>query len=439
MSQKALKGALVRNAYLTPYLSDTLKSLENMRGDNALLADTIWLEPEDGGPLKVSVLNPDTSPTNIAVDLLVQAEIGNVGEIESILATLNRLPFHQPSGLFFSRYSTDITSSVRDRDVSSIDNLHLAIALWTIKENYPATQFGAQAKRLFERMDFQIFYDRPSGLIGGNLHFENVDGGVWRKEKYNFDNFGSEARLLYSVGAALGLFHKEQNNKYFFERAVSALKIELVRTQQGDLLRLWDGSAFQLLFPKIFAGEENYSKQFRSMYQNYANYIIAEGERRDLPLPAGHSAGRVSKEEYRDKSGLTGLVSIQNNDLSDANLSRNWSGTVHIYAIFMTMTSTPEKLKSVLQKTEAIESGPNRLYAPGHGFMDGLHVEGPSAGEVVPAQLSLNQGMIALSILQLQAQDGMSASTRSLMKNPRVKKSLVQFYKLFDEKIGAEF
>ena len=128
---------------LSNYLSATLNSLEQMRGQNSLLVDTVWVENQGAGGVSVVVLNPDTSPTNIAVDLLIQAELEKADKVAAIVQTLEHLRYHQETGLYFSRYTTsDRESKVTDWSVSSIDNLHLALALWTIKEQYRQTDLG---------------------------------------------------------------------------------------------------------------------------------------------------------------------------------------------------------------------------------------------------------------------------------------------------------
>ncbi len=119
---------------------------------------------------------------------------------------------------------------------------------------------GTTAKQLFERMDFSIFYDEKSGLIGGNIKYEDKK---WTREEYNFSNLGSEARLIYSEGWALGLFKNFANDANFLSKALDSLNVEVHHSEVGDLLKLWDGSAFQLYFPKLFVNEEVYSDKMR--------------------------------------------------------------------------------------------------------------------------------------------------------------------------------
>ena len=67
--------------------------------------------------------------------------------------------------------------------------------------------------------------------------------------------------------------------------------------------------------------------------------------------------------------------------------------------------------------------------------MDGYHVKGPYKGQVVPVQISLNQGMIEMALSQMLSADGLSSSSRALMNNPIVNARLRFFYHLLDQKL----
>ena len=211
------------------FLSSTLKGFESLRGESGLVRDTVWIQSTGPQDFQVNTLNPDTSPTNIAVDLLIQAELLSrfdkktstailaTKNMTHIISVLEKISFHPSTGLFYTRYSTDNASTVRDPSVSSIDNLHLAMALWTLKEVFPNNNIGHRAERLFDRMNFSVYYDPSSGLIGGNLKYEN---GTWVREAYNFANLGSEARSLYGAGWALGLFRDQKNDPDFLKKSL---------------------------------------------------------------------------------------------------------------------------------------------------------------------------------------------------------------------------
>ena len=438
-------------ASVSRYLQTTLNSLSAMRGKNGLLRDAVWIKNNADKSFEIVTLNPDTSPTNMAVDLLIHTELLNqptqkvqaAKNLNRLLYILGQVDFHKPTGLFFSRYSSETKNPVlKDPSVSSIDNLHLAIALWTISETYPKTVLGDKALALFKRMDFSIYYDQDSGLIGGNLRKENDQ---WIRETYNFANLGSEARLLYSAGFSLGLFRSVKNENVFFDKVFSNIKLEIHQSQEGPLLKLWDGSAFQLFFPRIFANENLYSNKIDKLFTNDAEYMIEEGRRRNLMTPAAHSAIRVGTHEdiykgegsiYRDKGGDVSLVSSDNADVNEPTLRKLWDGAFAPYALVMAAAASPEKIMPELNRLEKIHSGSDYLYHQKLGWMEGMHVTGPQKGEVVASQLSLNQGMLALSLLQLNASDGLSASARAMNANIRVRNKMQKFYHYFDKKIS---
>lgn len=155
---------------------------------------------------------------------------------------------HPDTGLFFSWYSTDKNLRVINQDASSVDNIHLALPLWAVKEKLPTTDAGRRAARLFEKLDFSSFYDPASGLMGGNLKFQN---GAWELEKYRFDNAGSEARSIYSLTWALGLLRSKPDPS-FVSKTVDALKVETFTWQDGNQskknMRTWNAEPFNFFY-----------------------------------------------------------------------------------------------------------------------------------------------------------------------------------------------
>jgi hypothetical protein len=89
----------------------------------------------------------------------------------------------------------------------------------------------------------------------------------------------------------------------------------------------------------------------------------------------------------------------------------------------------------ILKTLEITQSGNDLLYRQGLGWMDGLHVTGTLMGQVVPAQLAINQGMVSLSLLQMLSPDGLGASGRAIFKNTKVRKRMKYAYKILEEKI----
>ena len=79
----------------------------------------------------------------------------------------------------------------------------------------------------------------------------------------------------------------------------------------------------------------------------------------------------------------------------------------------------------------------DRLYQPGLGWMDGYYVSGPHKGKVIPVLISLDQGMIALSIFSILSADGHHIGSKSLMANPKVHARLIRAYQSIDKKMAS--
>ncbi len=426
-------------------LNDTLASLEAMRGKNGLVVDTIGLKNKKGQWVAKNIME-STSPTNIAVDLLVLAESikafkgqGRRPVINQVLRTLQELEFHHESGLFFSRYEPNDGGRISDRSVSSIDNLHLALALKVLELEFPKSSISQQASQLFRRMDFSVFVDPTTHLIGGNLKWQESG---WVREAYNFSHFGSEGRLLYSLGWALNLFKKYDQSPNFFRKAFNHINFEFHKVGQRRLLKLWDGSAFQLYFPKMFIEESLYSKPLDHAYREMAEYMIREGRKRRLNFPAAHSATRAQWEKwgdgepaYKDKSGNISLTSRWNRDLDQPDLRSRWNTSFSPYAFFMASTTRSDFYQTIHAKNQRHQHSKGNLYVNSWGWMDSVFVDGPLRGEVIPVQLSLNQAMIALSLFSMTQGRNKTLSAQSFWNETVIRERLETFHRELNEKL----
>jgi len=442
-------------ARFSVYAEDTLQGLEKMRNpETGLIRDKILLSPAARGGTGTTILNNNTSATNIGLDIVNQLGLlshsgrapNAAKNLGAILSSLEKMQYHRESGLFFSWYSTRRDLQVVNRDVSSVDNIHLALALWAIQEKMPNSELGRRASRLFQRMDFSSFYDAQSGLMGGNMKFDGK--GSWKLESYRFANAGSEARSIYSLSWALGLLRKSPDPE-FPKKAVKALKAEIFSWQDGKktgrILKTWDGGAFQLLLPKLLINEEKYSPELAESFSSYARYIQAEGKRQGYLVPAAHSASNYGIDgdraftnvpSYEGKAGSPALVSSDHVDIQEKKNRERWDLVFTPHAAVIAASANPSGMAEVLASVEKIRSGPNLMYRPGWGFMDGYHVKGRYQGQVVPVQLSLDQGMIALALEQIDSKDGLSTTGRLLRDNPVVRGKLEEFYHLFDQKLS---
>jgi|GEM_PF-1235507 len=404
------------------YFFDTYKSLELMRDKNTGLV-------KDATSVENATIHDPTSPTNIGLDLMVQMEALKYPElketaqknIKKTLSTMVSLDFHQESGLFLNRYTTD-KKQVTENSVSTVDNINLAMSLWVMSQSAPDIESKIMAKKMFERMDFSFLYDEKTGLFYGGAY---VKDGQWKIEEWKYNDFGSEARSLYGMGYAIGII----KDKNFMQKSVANLKAEM----NGPMLKLWDGGAFQLLLPRLFVNEEKYSKKLKESFLAYSKFILKEGEKNGYKTPAAFSASQAC-EGYNGKSGSPDLVSSRNDDLRHHNHREKWDAVFTPHAAILAAASIPEEFIYALKSAETLgHNGP--LYRPGLGWLDGHTLKGKNEGMVVPVFLSLNQGMIALSLSQILAEDGMTVANRTSYQNDEVRKKLEEFYREVDEKI----
>src|SRR5579859_3346098 len=83
------------------YLTDTIRGLELTRGKNWLLNDATWVRDADGSRT-LKTVNRKTSPTNMALDILVQLGLGtpiSQGNVKRILKTIASLEVDGDSNL----------------------------------------------------------------------------------------------------------------------------------------------------------------------------------------------------------------------------------------------------------------------------------------------------------------------------------------------------
>lgn len=202
--------------------------------------------------------------------------------------------------------------------------------------------------------------------------------------------------------------------------------------------------AFQLLLPKLLINEEQYSPELTKSFSNFSRYVIAEGQRQQLEVPAAHSASNYGVDigaftrvsAYEGKARSPALVSTNHTDITDPVKRKHWDIVFTPHAAIIAATSNPAEMAPLLAKTERLRSGQNLVYRTGFGFMDGYHLKGEYTGQVVPVQLSLDQGMIALAIEQIRSPEGFGTTGRLLHKNEKVRARLEEFYDLLDKKIS---
>jgi hypothetical protein len=445
----------------TRYLDDTLQSLDKLRGKNGLLQDSAEVLPGDSNhPAKLKIMKSDTSPTDIGLDLLTQASVakgsgsGSVKATETMMKIVSTLgdekfPVHHPLVgrgpavdtnhiLFFSWYSTK-ENKATVKNVSSVDNLHLALALWTVAKNFPDQAVGQKAQTIFNKIDLSSFYDPKTGLMGGNFTYDKK-AGTWSRDAYNYQYFGAEARSIYGVGYALGLF-KTVNPSDSISKTVNSLTMELYPTPAGNILRTWDGGAFQTILPEDLINEDAYSPKLAESAHAFGPFILQQGTKvGGTFVPAGFSAGQIGRNAYAAQAGNPQLIATIHKDYCDPVKKEDWTKSFTPHAALFAATVSPEladRFSAPLSRLENYSSGKDKLYNSGIGFSDGLIVDPKDLnyGKVVPGVLALDQLFIAQGIMRMSDPQGDGLSANTLADDPDVSRKLQQFYSAVDEKL----
>lgn len=422
--------SLAGSDLLKKYFLKTYESMECMRSPSGLISDKVFVT-EDDQPCPIVGGNYfDTSPSNIAFDLLVQVEalqepslqITALNNINNNLQVLSQLNYHKASGLFFNRYQVEGSHFPTDLFVSSVDNSHLYLAIWTLSQSPYAFPL---AQDLLKRMNLAVFHEPANDLAYGGLEFIN---NHWHLVAWGYRYFGTEARTLYALAAALDIFPTGKVAKNLVAEI-------FVDSQIGELFGLWDGGTFQLLLPEILFKESHYSSQFGQWFQNYLSFVEREKARRSLNVLPTHSACQIQAQPdlYNGHLGTLSLVSTFNTDALFPSFRSIWEQVVSPHAAFLLGAVDPERVLPQIEAMETISDGPTSFYNSRIGWLDGLHVTGPLKGKIVSSVLALDQAMIALSVSQMMASDGLISSARLLNQDFSRVKRMNEYYHQLEE------
>jgi hypothetical protein len=428
------------------YREATIKSIEVMREPNGLVNDESFVSG-----CHSQVTANQTTPTNIGLDVINQLDLLSdpkhrkqaLNNLNHMMKTLSGMQTHS-SGLFFSMYSTKDRVKPTNKDVSSVDNIHLALALWSASKigeaKSPKPEFTEMAEKILGKMNFAVF-TTPNGMMGGNLNAKKH----WRLDDFRYDYLGSEARSISALVNALGLAKPAADGQTPWPVKVPKYH-ELYSPSDHPILKTWDGGAFQLFLPQMLLNEEQFSSKDSVLvdsFDNYAAHALQVAKDRDYQLPAIFSAsdrgvGRTPESHektYNGKMGSKELAASTNDELKQSSVSED---TVTIHGVFMAATRSPHEYGAALKKMEDLHSLSKPtvpLYCKNLGFMDGYRVKGADAHEVVSTQFSLDQGMSLMALNHMLSPDGQNASSRALAEDPAVSASLKNQYKEVDDEL----
>ncbi len=429
---------------LRGYAADTWRSFEAMTDEGTgLPADNVSA---------AGARSEYTSPTNIGAYLwstIGARDTGIIGRHEAhrrlarTLATLGRMERHAASGQYFNWYSpkTGAKLTVWPVDgsrvypfLSSVDNGWLSAALMMVERAEPS--LAADARRLYDPMDFGFYYDPAVGQLRGGAWDDDPapqcsvpkDGDFFTCHHYG--SLNTEPRIASYIGIARGQVPKEHYFKLFrtFPSTCDWSWQEqrpagVTRTYEGvavyeghysyrgkNIVPSWGGSMFEALMVPLLVPEEQWGP--RSWGVNHPLYVQAQIEHGTKEAgygfwgfsPSNKPEGGYS--EYGvDAIGLNPDGYASNNDRTlvdrgfgdcrpgkpDPPRSAYTNGVVTPHASFLALDYDREAALSNL-------AGLRRrfgVYGKG-GFYDAVNVQ---TGKVSRYHLSLDQGMIMAALV----------------------------------------
>jgi len=427
---------------------DTLNGLEAMRDkDTSIMPDKVnWIRESKGAAPRRELTNL-FMPTNQAIDLMLllnqntKESQKKVTQIVDQLSNMERFSKDE-SKFFYLQYlkndSKGYTKS--NREVSSVDNLHLAVALWYASEKSDNPKTQSAAKELFKSMKFDPFINETTGLA--HLAYVSVNNAPHIRHGQPYDFWGAETRSIYALGVALQLSDSQKNPREYAKKLIPHLKIECRDIPGiGPIVQTWDGGAFQFMLPEILFNESDFSPTMKQSFQNYSKFQQAEEKRRGHGFAPSISASQTcmprdfyfkgAKEEYCGKIGFVALSADQlRNEKVEGTDSREHAYTPH--ALILNASLDPNAFRDDVKNLMRVNGKNASLYDPNIGFMDAYHVEGRYKDLVVPSQLSLDQGMIALATEKILSPDNMTGIARLIHSKPEMKSRLKEFYAEMD-------
>jgi Protein of unknown function (DUF3131)./Uncharacterized protein conserved in bacteria (DUF2329). len=423
-----------------------------------------------------------TSPTNIGGYLwstVVARDLGFISSAEArirlirTLKTVERMQHHEPSGMYYNWYAEDtgevITSWPGTGDrvypfLSSVDNGWLGAALMVVMQADPAAR--AWARRIFDRMRWDMFYDTNVGLKPGLIHggfydappppgFSGFTGNhigigpdVWYTN-HHYDTTVSETRITSYLGIITGQIPPAQ---YFaMWRTFPATcdwswhemqPVGVTRTYFGidvyegaytyrgmHIVPGWGGSMFEELMPDVFVPEATWAPN--SWGRNHPLHVRAQREHGLVEADYGYWGFSPSSDpfaNYREygvdalgmnPEGYFSDVEKTNFDIGfgDCRPPTNpnpdfGNGVVTPHASFLAMMHEPDEAFTNLANLQADFDS----YGAG-GFFDAIAV---GSGTVARRYLSLDQAMIMGAIGNVLADNAI----RRYFSTPAVERAL---------------
>lgn len=339
-----------------------------------------------------------TSPTNIGMYMMSTVAAEEMGFIQrnealkrmrATLKTLDEL--EKWNGFLYNWYYTSDGSLKTDwgQFISSVDNGWYAAGLIVLRQTYP--ELAEEATQLLEAMDFGDLYHPGEGhLYGGyDVVTQSYTG-------HTYGMFNTEPRVASYIGIGKGDLPADHWWRMFRtfppeweqqQTPTGTIRVyDGVEVFQGHyeyrgirFVPSWGGSMFEALMPTMVMKEQELAPKGLGLNGlRYSQVQIAFAEEKGYPvwgfspcaIPDGYTEYGVAeagtwKDGYKD------------------------DGTVTPHASFLALDFVPnEAMKNIKRFRELGSYGK-------YGFFDSINVR---TGEVTPAYLALDQGMILVSI-----------------------------------------
>ncbi|PTM59642.1 glucoamylase family protein [Desmospora activa] len=346
-----------------------------------------------------------TSPTNIGMymmSVVAAEELGFIKREEAVkrirgtLSTVKEM--EKWNGFLYNWYYTADGSLKTDwgQFISSVDNGWYAAGLVVVRQAYP--ELSADATLLLDAMDFADLYNPDEGQLYGG--FDVVTG---KYTAHTYGMFNTEPRVASYIGIGKGDLPTEHWWKMF--RTFSP-EWEQQQTPQGttrvyDGIELfqghyeyqgikfvpsWGGSMFEALMPTIVMKEQDLAPKGLGLNGlRYAQVQVAFADEKGYPawgfspcaIPDGYTEYGVAaagtwSDGYKD------------------------DGTVTPHASLLALDFIPNEVMDNIKALKQLNTYEK------YGFLDSVNVR---TGEVTPAYLALDQGMILIAIAN-HLQDG---------------------------------
>lgn len=357
------------------------------------MANTPTGYPED--MLKIEngekIYDHKTSPTNIGLYLASIIAMRDMGFMtdekasESVDTILTSLESAEKShGLFYNWYDTETGNPKLLKDgegndiplfLSTVDNAWMATGLIALKNALP--EHAARAQKILMAMDFKLLYNDVEDLFYNGYH----PGTGKPTVNSHYDVFNSEARIASYIGISIfGIPVANYNKLGQYAPANRELPLEV----DAELLKSWEGSAFEAFMALLVVDEAGESEALRAYHIAYANAQLEYGKE--------HNNGYSGFSPCLDPKGKYCVAGVPHLAMNKDVHETKGDLPVTPHALMLFLGLIPKEAIEILQRLRT--EFPD-IYTKEFGFRDSINVK---TGEIANGYLVLDQAMSFLGV-----------------------------------------